>query len=132
MNVTPKSTPRGRKTKPAPLPPTMTSTPSNVANAPSLSVSRAESPIANYCKDVKDETNRNRQEQNYTSYLDKSMEGKWKRKKGPAPARPIPTRRKVIFSIIFNYYFFFFFPISERTNIILQYVMFNVFSHLYR
>lgn len=55
-------------------------------------------------KTNKDETNRNRQsfpritcEETFhcRSYLDKSMEGKWKRKKGPAPPCPIPHRRKV-------------------------------------
>lgn len=55
-------------------------------------------------KTNKDETNRNRQsfphitcEETFhcRSYIDKSMEGKWKRKKGPAPPCPIPHRRKV-------------------------------------
>lgn len=54
-------------------------------------------------KTNKDETNRNRQSLNsvvsddlsYKSYADKSVQGKWKRKKGPAPPRPIPHRRKV-------------------------------------
>lgn len=27
--------------------------------------------------------------------MDKSTHGKWKRKKGPAPARPVPQRRQI-------------------------------------
>ncbi|GLV35949.1 MICAL-like [Carabus blaptoides fortunei] len=57
----------------------------------------------------KDEKNRNRQSQSLTSpisdsdslslsqspAMDKSTHGKWKRKKGPAPARPAPQRRQI-------------------------------------
>lgn len=48
----------------------------------------------------KDEANRTTQSLSCVepSYqLDKSLDGKWKRKKGPAPARPMPLRRKVSF-----------------------------------
>ncbi|XP_029172147.1 MICAL-like protein 1 isoform X2 [Nylanderia fulva] len=109
-----RTTPRARKTKPAPPPPMPTSTPRNISigHAPSFE----ESPIINLRGDDrslnmwedqktnKDETNRNRQSlsgilctdsSSYTSYTDKSIQGKWKRKKGPAPPRPIPHRRKI-------------------------------------
>ncbi|XP_011691645.1 PREDICTED: MICAL-like protein 1 [Wasmannia auropunctata] len=107
------TTPRARKAKPAPPPPMPTSTPRNV----SIGLSFDESPIVkirgddrnlNMWEDQKtnkDETNRNRQSlssvscgtdsSSYTSYADKSVQGKWKRKKGPAPPRPIPHRRKI-------------------------------------
>lgn len=117
-NSSPRSTPRARKAKPAPPPPILmpTSTPHNVSvsSAPTLD----ESPIiklrgydhsVNMWEDQKtnkDEMNRNRQSlsgisctdsPSYTSpsYSDKSVQGKWKRKKGPAPPRPTPHRRKV-------------------------------------
>ncbi|KOC64625.1 MICAL-like protein 2 [Habropoda laboriosa] len=107
--------PKARKIKPAPPPPPIsTSTPSNAS--PSSIVNFEESPIGkshNVTKENniweeqktnKDEANRNRQnctnsscEENFhhKSYVDKSMEGKWKRKKGPAPPCPIPHRRKI-------------------------------------
>lgn len=109
-----RTTPRARKTKPAPPPPMPTSTPRNVSIGNALSFD--ESPIIklrgddhnlNMWEDQKtnkDEANRNRQSlsnvsctdsSSYTSYADKSVQGKWKRKKGPAPPRPIPHRRKV-------------------------------------
>ncbi|GAB1859817.1 MICAL-like protein 2 [Camponotus japonicus] len=110
----PRTMPRARKTKPAPPPPMPTSTPRNISidNTPSFD----ESPIIklrdydhslNMWEDQKtnkDEANRNRQSlssitcidsSSYTSYSDKSIQGKWKRKKGPAPPRPIPHRRKI-------------------------------------
>lgn len=115
-SLSPRTTPRARKTKPAPPPPMPTSTPRNISigSAPNF----AESPIIKLhgddCslnmwedqKTNKDEANRNRQSlsgiscpdsSSYTSYTDKSIQGKWKRKKGPAPPRPIPHRRKVQF-----------------------------------
>lgn len=114
--------PRARKTKPAPPPPMPTSTPRNISidNTPSFD----ESPIIklrdydhslNMWEDQKtnkDEANRNRQSlssitcidsSSYTSYSDKSIQGKWKRKKGPAPPRPIPHRRKVNSVFLFAY-----------------------------
>ncbi|CAK9829660.1 MICAL-like protein 1 [Anthophora retusa] len=106
--------PKARKIKPAPPPPISTSTPYNMT--PVSTVSFEESPIGklhNVTKENniweeqktnKDEANRSRQnctsfscEENFhhKSYVDKSMEGKWKRKKGPAPPCPIPHRRKI-------------------------------------
>ncbi|CAK9820244.1 MICAL-like protein 1 [Anthophora plagiata] len=106
--------PKARKIKPAPPPPISTSTPYNMT--PVSTVNFEESPIGklhNVTKENniweeqktnKDEANRSRQnctsfscEENFhhKSYVDKSMEGKWKRKKGPAPACPIPHRRKI-------------------------------------
>lgn len=41
---------------------------------------------------AKDEENRNRQTISLAA-PNKSMYGKWKRKKGPAPSRPVPQRR---------------------------------------
>ncbi|KMQ87586.1 mical-like protein 2 protein [Lasius niger] len=113
-SLSPRTTPRARKTKPAPPPPMPTSTPRNISigSAPNFD----ESPIIKLhgddCslnmwedqKTNKDEANRNRQSlsgiscpdsSSYTSYTDKSIQGKWKRKKGPAPPRPIPHRRKI-------------------------------------
>ncbi|EZA52985.1 MICAL-like protein [Ooceraea biroi] len=112
----PRTTPRARKAKPAPPPPMPTSTPCNVPIGSALSLD--ESPIIelrrtdddhglNMWEDQKtnkDEANRNRQslsnvsgvdELSYKAYADKSVQGKWKRKKGPAPPRPIPHRRKI-------------------------------------
>ncbi|XP_015586205.1 MICAL-like protein 1 isoform X2 [Cephus cinctus] len=107
-------TPRVRKSKPAPPPPMPTSTPYNASLGVPLKI--GESPITELDdtetklqiwqdqKSNKDETNRNRQSlstlsseenPNYTGYPDKSAQGKWKRKKGPAPPRPIPHRRKI-------------------------------------
>ncbi|KYN41365.1 MICAL-like protein 2 [Trachymyrmex septentrionalis] len=110
----PRTTPRARKTKPAPPPPMPTSTPRNISVGKGLSLD--ESPIIKLRNDDrnlnmwedqktnKDEANRNRQSlssisctdsSSYMSYTDKSVQGKWKRKKGPAPPRPIPHRRKI-------------------------------------
>ncbi|EGI67376.1 MICAL-like protein 2 [Acromyrmex echinatior] len=109
-----RTTPRARKTKPAPPPPMPTSTPRNISVGKGLSLD--ESPIIKLRDDDrslnmwedqktnKDEANRNRQSlssisctdsSSYMSYTDKSVQGKWKRKKGPAPPRPIPHRRKI-------------------------------------
>lgn len=107
-----RTTPRARKTKPAPPPPMPTSTPRNISigNTPNFDESpiiklRGDDRSLNMWEDQKtnkDEANRNRQSgisctdsSSYTSYTDKSIQGKWKRKKGPAPPRPIPHRRKV-------------------------------------
>ncbi|XP_067213300.1 MICAL-like protein 1 isoform X2 [Linepithema humile] len=111
-NSSPRTTPRARKSKPAPPPPMPTSTPVSIGSALSFD----ESPIIklhgtdddlNMWEDQKtnkDEANRNRQSLSgvscadslsYKSYADKSVQGKWKRKKGPAPPRPTPHRRKI-------------------------------------
>lgn len=113
--MSPRTTPRTRKAKPAPPPPLPTSTPNASVNT---SLVLEESPI-NQADDIgddtrvnmwedqknnKDEANRNRQSltsvscvesPQFKSYPDKSVQGKWKRKKGPAPPRPTPHRRKV-------------------------------------
>ncbi|EZA50995.1 MICAL-like protein [Ooceraea biroi] len=90
MYLSPRTTPRARKAKPAPPPPMPTSIPYNI-------------PIG-YQKTNKDEANRNKQslsnvlgvdDLSYKAYADKSVQGKWKRKKGPAPPRSIPHRRKI-------------------------------------
>ncbi|KYM95635.1 MICAL-like protein 2 [Cyphomyrmex costatus] len=113
-NSSSRTTPKARKNKPAPPPPMPTSTPRNVSISKGLSLD--ESPIIKLRDDDrnlnmwedqktnKDEANRNRQSlsnisctdsSSYMSYTDKSVQGKWKRKKGPAPPRPIPHRRKI-------------------------------------
>ena len=93
-----------RKPRPAPPPPIPVSTgfqecPMNKSHDANVEYNIWEDEKTN-----KDETNRNRQsfphitcEETFhcRSYLDKSMEGKWKRKKGPAPPCPIPHRRKI-------------------------------------
>ncbi|XP_033356462.1 EH domain-binding protein 1 isoform X1 [Bombus vosnesenskii] len=93
-----------RKPRPAPPPPIPVSSgfkecPMNKSHDASVEYNIWEDEKTN-----KDETNRNRQsfphitcEETFhcRSYLDKSMEGKWKRKKGPAPPCPIPHRRKI-------------------------------------
>ncbi|XP_012538611.2 MICAL-like protein 1 isoform X2 [Monomorium pharaonis] len=108
-----RTTLRTRKTKPAPPPPMPTSTPSKISiGTPSFDESpiiklRSDDRSLNMWEDQKtnkDEANRNRQSlssvsctdtSSYTSYVDKSVQGKWKRKKGPAPPRPIPHKRKI-------------------------------------
>ncbi|XP_033224368.1 MICAL-like protein 1 isoform X2 [Belonocnema kinseyi] len=112
-STSPRTTPRLKKAKPAPPPPLTTSTPQSQSLAMNLSFN--ESPIVElddegdickvhiweYQKSSKDEVNRNRQSLTcidnppYISHTDKSVQGKWKRKKGPAPPRPIPHRRKI-------------------------------------
>ncbi|XP_034171834.2 MICAL-like protein isoform X2 [Osmia lignaria lignaria] len=105
---------KARKTKPAPPPPMQTSSPCNTSTATVLSCE--ESPISksknateriNVWEDEKiskDVANRNRQSFSHTpskegfydrSFMDKSTEGKWKRKKGPAPPCPMPLKRKI-------------------------------------
>ncbi|KAK9295060.1 hypothetical protein QLX08_010535 [Tetragonisca angustula] len=98
----PRTTFKTRKQKPAPPPPPTT----NFQESPisKLHGTNIEYNVWEDQKTNKDETNRNRQsfaqiscEENFhcRSYLDKSIEGKWKRKKGPAPPCPIPHRRKI-------------------------------------
>ncbi|KOX75385.1 MICAL-like protein 2 [Melipona quadrifasciata] len=90
-----------RKQKPAPPPPTTNFQESPISKLHSTNV---EYNVWEDQKTNKDETNRNRQsftqiscEENFhcRSYVDKSIEGKWKRKKGPAPPCPVPHRRKI-------------------------------------
>ncbi|EFA10033.2 hypothetical protein TcasGA2_TC012205 [Tribolium castaneum] len=103
VTQSPRGTPKVRKAKKAPLPPT-TSTPVGGASA------RPEALEEDFEqeKSVKDEQNRNRQSQNLTlqspsssenssslSAPNKSTYGKWKRRKGQAPSRPIPQRRTI-------------------------------------
>nr|CAH7724507.1 unnamed protein product [Callosobruchus chinensis] len=124
VHHSPRSTPKYRKSRKAPPPPPITaasSTPSKDEEfAHSDSVGRklftnkiSLSPIinetgeeANYDNDdfekeklVKDEANRTRQGQESNSQPvslpDKSTTGKWKRRKGQAPSRPVIVRRTV-------------------------------------
>lgn len=114
QNTSPHMTPRLRKSKPAPPPPPLlTSTPQNESilshincNESSIQELIDEDDICKLNmwedqKSNKDEVNRTRQSlscldnPSYVSYADKSVQGKWKRKKGPAPPRPVPLRRKV-------------------------------------
>lgn len=91
----------------------LTSTPRDMSHNSSLNVEdsviigiRDDHDLKNMWQDQKinkDEANRNRQSLSDVSYddgsykfhTDKSVQGKWKRKKGPAPPLPIPHRRKV-------------------------------------
>ncbi|XP_017754356.1 PREDICTED: MICAL-like protein 1 [Eufriesea mexicana] len=96
------TTPRSRKAKPAPPVPTT----SNFEEC-SMNDSYDTSKERNIWEDQKinkDEKNRNKQSFTHMSYgenfhckpyVDKSIEGKWKRKKGPAPLCPMPCRRKI-------------------------------------
>lgn len=98
------STPKARKTKPAPPPPIATASTSEQSPM-NKSANKENSLLWEDQKTNKDEANRNRQSFtqvsscdesfHYKPYLDKSVEGKWKRKKGPAPPCPIPHRRKI-------------------------------------
>ncbi|XP_017878879.1 MICAL-like protein 1 isoform X2 [Ceratina calcarata] len=94
------STPKARKTKPAPPPPIATTSTSEQSPM-SKAANNENSLLWEDQKTNKDEANRNRQSfgqvscDEYKPYLDKSVEGKWKRKKGPAPPCPIPHRRKI-------------------------------------
>lgn len=99
-----------RKTKRAPLPPTSTPLVSNQAhvNVDVSPVITVEEISLEHQKITKDEENRNRQIQknhpltssssveNYNlSGPDKSTYGKWKKRKGPAPSRPVPQKRTI-------------------------------------
>nr|XP_033323280.1 MICAL-like protein 1 [Megalopta genalis] len=110
-----RTTLKARKAKPAPPPPIATSTPYNATMVTPLTLE--ESPIIESCnvtgnqnlwedkKLDKDEANRTKQSLTHISYTDnpdyhspytdKSTQGKWKRKKNPAPPCPIPHRRKI-------------------------------------
>lgn len=97
----PRTTFKTRKQKPAPPPPMTNFQESPISKLHSTNV---EYNVWEDQKTNKDETNRNRQsftqiscEENFhcRSYVDKSIEGKWKRKKGPAPPCPVPHRRKI-------------------------------------
>ncbi|XP_031788215.1 MICAL-like protein 1 isoform X2 [Nasonia vitripennis] len=101
-SLSPRLTPRTRKSKPAPPPPmpAAASTPRQDEQPVAL-----RHPPDNEQQHVWDEEKLSKDEANRTtqslscvepSYqLDKSLDGKWKRKKGPAPARPMPLRRKI-------------------------------------
>lgn len=88
--------PKPRKKRHAPPPPTMTSSPK---------VTPPPRPPPPFTKSKKDEDNLNRrsqileEEESITltpMSPDKSnLDGKWKKKKGPAPPRPIPAKRQV-------------------------------------
>ncbi|XP_052120221.1 MICAL-like protein 1 [Frankliniella occidentalis] len=83
--------PQKRKTRPAPQPPSLQSTaPSDGCSSKSASLDGQ--------KMQKDEANRSMQavgKEELTVVRDKSTFGQWKRKKGPAPPRPMPQRRQV-------------------------------------
>ncbi|XP_054288972.1 MICAL-like protein 1 isoform X2 [Macrosteles quadrilineatus] len=103
-NWQPSNTPGSRKSYAAPRPPTTPSPPPLPLTSPPSS--RPSSPLwETECKQLF-----NRQRQNsitsetssigtastFSSYTPhKSMSGQWRRKKGPAPARPVPVRRNV-------------------------------------
>lgn len=94
---------RSRKTKRAPLPPTSTPcsqrSPANIDVSPVIK--RPEIVDWEDQKQAKDEENRSRRtisgEASYCSLgiPNKSTYGIWKRKKGPAPSRPIPQKRTI-------------------------------------
>ncbi|XP_034251871.1 MICAL-like protein 1 isoform X2 [Thrips palmi] len=77
--------PHKRKTRPAPQPPTALGTAEKTASLDGRKLQ-------------KDEANRNTQatdKEEPSLPRDKSTFGQWKRKKGPAPPRPVPQRRQV-------------------------------------
>lgn len=102
-----------RKARPAPHPPLPTDSPCNTTFDSSLN--NGEHLIEQHGMDNnqdvwsdtkinKDEVNKSRRSLTHTpndgsitykSIADKSIHGKWKRKKGPAPCCPVPQRRKV-------------------------------------
>ncbi|XP_076750621.1 MICAL-like protein isoform X2 [Xylocopa sonorina] len=97
------ATPKTRKAKPPPPPIPTTSNFEHPLISKTNNVNK-ENSVWEGQKINKDEANRNRQSFMYASSeenfhhkacLDKSIEGKWKRKKGPAPPCPIPHRRKI-------------------------------------
>ena len=95
-----------RKKRPAPRPPGMTSTPRTPVPAPRISLGNVQD-----VKSRKDADNINRKNEllnksdisSRDSHLespspmpaDKAEEGQWRRKKGPAPPRPLPPKRSV-------------------------------------
>uniref|UniRef100_A0A6P7FQY1 MICAL-like protein 1 isoform X2 n=1 Tax=Diabrotica virgifera virgifera TaxID=50390 RepID=A0A6P7FQY1_DIAVI len=109
----PKATPKQRKNKRAPPPPPkFASTPIPSPKKPdeNTTESQTESSIKpddlQQEKTAKDEVNRNRQSQdmqndpviedsNLLSVPNKSTYGKWKRKKGLAPTKPVPQKRTI-------------------------------------
>ncbi|XP_076243448.1 MICAL-like protein [Calliopsis andreniformis] len=109
----PYSVQKTRKTRPAPPPPVSTSSPCGTTFK---SLNIEESPIigqysttdnhdewreTKFNKDEFNKTRRNlahdlnNESINYKPVIDKSIHGKWKRKKGPAPPCPVPHRRKI-------------------------------------
>lgn len=89
----PKTTPKYRKDRKAPPPPPkFTSTP----NPSDKNEEKASTDDLHKEKTVKDEVNRNLQineDPGKLSVFNKSTFGKWKRKKGLAPSKPVPQRR---------------------------------------
>ncbi|KAF7989252.1 hypothetical protein HCN44_007849 [Aphidius gifuensis] len=101
-------TPRPRKSKLAPPPPMLSSPSSHTSSLDNLSLNNSTNDSMSYNswedeKIGKNEANKtvrnlaSPSSDDYHEYLfiDKSLQGKWKRKKGPAPARPTPQRRKI-------------------------------------
>ena len=95
-----------------PGPPTATSTTPKPAPRVSLRPPRPPPPTSTYGKSQKDQANLNRRSQILEAASEiseaataitltplspdkSSMEGKWKKKKGPAPPRPLPPKRQV-------------------------------------
>ncbi|KAJ8686467.1 hypothetical protein QAD02_022261 [Eretmocerus hayati] len=112
----PRLTPRARKSKPAPPPPlTAASSTTTLSSQMSVSVSEptaastpVQTPISKPTpqprlwddeKLSKEEANRNTKSlsSSATSQIEQqqTLDSRWKRKKGPAPQRPIPFRRKI-------------------------------------
>ncbi|XP_069668967.1 MICAL-like protein 2 isoform X2 [Periplaneta americana] len=113
----PRATPRHRKSRPAPLPPATSQETSAVpfSEAKLIITQQEDAALSSQTtewereKNKKDVANRNRQSQSSSrnsfdtlspSELlglgpNKSTFGQWKRKKGPAPPRPVPQRRQI-------------------------------------
>jgi hypothetical protein len=131
QSLSPRLTPRMRKNKPAPAPPLSPRAPSTPTHASSSKYSTStlfDEPSSikhsdnindryhhhwNEEKLNKDEANRNTQNlscSESSTYLfypsDKRVENNCKKKKGPAPPRPIPFKRKVSFFLSIKKKFF--------------------------
>ncbi|KDR08841.1 MICAL-like protein 1 isoform X2 [Zootermopsis nevadensis] len=115
-SLSPKSSPHHRKSRPAPLPPmAIQETAALSFSEAKLVVAKSEDSSSHSSewereKNKKDVTNRNRQSQTSNTITsgpvspgeqqlifgpNKSTYGQWKRKKGPAPPRPVPQRRQI-------------------------------------
>ncbi|RZC41733.1 MICAL-like protein 1, partial [Asbolus verrucosus] len=105
VTQSPRATPKVRKHKKAPLPPTSTPLEGS-STPPEINIVLGDDFEKE--KFAKDELNRNRQSQNLSLQSPSSSEnssslgapnkstyGKWKRRKGQAPTRPIPQRRAI-------------------------------------
>lgn len=86
--------PHKRKSRPAPPPPTSIlhsmASDEDTSKRTSLDGRKLRKDEANRCKQAV-----SKEEQELTLPRDKSTFGQWKRKKGPAPPRPLPQRRQV-------------------------------------